>query len=65
MKNVLILGASGSLAQYVIDELKERDDINFTLFLRNKKRLRNNSISWAQLLKEMSCYKTHSNYSER
>ena len=39
MKNVLIIGASGSLAQYVIEALKEFDNIALTLFLRKKNRL--------------------------
>ena len=41
MKNVLILGASGGLAKYVIDELQRQDDIHLTLFLRDKNRLNN------------------------
>ena len=41
MKNVLILGASGGLAKYVIDELQKQDDIHLTLFLREKNRLNN------------------------
>ncbi|MDP4201696.1 MAG: NAD(P)H-binding protein [Bacteroidota bacterium] len=41
MKNVLILGASGGLAKYVIDELQKQDDIHLTLFLRDKNRLNN------------------------
>jgi uncharacterized protein YbjT (DUF2867 family) len=45
MKNVIILGASGNIAKYVIDLLVEKDDINLTLFLRNKSRLRNKDIS--------------------
>jgi uncharacterized protein YbjT (DUF2867 family) len=39
MKKVLIIGASGSLAQYVIDALKELEDVSITLFCRNKNRL--------------------------
>jgi uncharacterized protein YbjT (DUF2867 family) len=39
MKNVIIIGASGSLAKYVIEALKVSDDIQLTLFLRNKGRL--------------------------
>jgi uncharacterized protein YbjT (DUF2867 family) len=42
MKKVIILGASGSLAKYVIVELQKRSNISLTLFLRNKKRLGNN-----------------------
>ena len=45
MKNVIILGASGNIAKQVIDLLVTMDDINLTLFLRNKSRLRNSDIS--------------------
>ena len=45
MKNVLILGASGNIASQVIDILVNKDDINLTLFLRNKRRLRNKELS--------------------
>ena len=38
MKKVIILGASGSLAAYVTDELHKQSDVHLTLFLRNKKR---------------------------
>lgn len=39
MKKVIIIGASGGLAKYVIDELKLLNDIELTLFLRDKKKL--------------------------
>jgi len=42
MKNVLIIGASGSLAQYVIEALKKLDDITLTLFARSINRLSKN-----------------------
>jgi uncharacterized protein YbjT (DUF2867 family) len=45
MKNVIILGASGNVAKHVIDILVKKDDINLTLFLRNKSRLRNKDVS--------------------
>jgi saccharopine dehydrogenase-like NADP-dependent oxidoreductase len=45
MKNVIILGASGNIAKHVIDILVKKDDINLTLFLRDKSRLRNNNVS--------------------
>jgi uncharacterized protein YbjT (DUF2867 family) len=45
MKNVIILGASGNIAKHVIDILVKKDDINLTLFLRNKRRLRNKDVS--------------------
>lgn len=41
MKNVIIIGASGSLAQYVIEELEKQKDVHLTLYLRNKNRLHN------------------------
>jgi len=50
MKNVLILGASGNIAKHVIDILAERKDTNLTLFLRNKKRLRNTDISKSRII---------------
>jgi len=39
MKNVLIIGASGSLASFVIQALKAQPDVQLTLFVRNRKRL--------------------------
>ena len=45
MKNVIILGASGNIAKHVIDLLVKKEDINLTLYLRNKNRLRNNDVS--------------------
>ena len=41
MKKVLIIGASGSLAGPVIEELQKLNEVHLTLFLRNKNRLRN------------------------
>ncbi|SEH47894.1 NAD(P)H-binding protein [Chryseobacterium culicis] len=41
MKKVLIIGASGSLASYVIDALQEKNNIELTLFARNKNRIDN------------------------
>ena len=40
MKKVIIIGASGSLATYVVQELKRINDISLTLFVRNVKRLK-------------------------
>ena len=40
MRNVIVIGASGSLAEYVIQELETMKDIHLTLFVRNKTRLR-------------------------
>lgn len=39
MRKVLIIGATGSLAQHVIAALKQIDNIALTLFVRNKSRL--------------------------
>ena len=43
MKKVLIIGAGGSLAAYVIDALKKRPDVQLTLFVRNKNKLPDNA----------------------
>ena len=50
MKKVIILGASGNIASHVIDILMKRDDINLTLFLRNKGRLRNKDVSGCRII---------------
>ena len=50
MKNVIVLGASGTIAGQVIDILVKKDDINLTLFLRNKTRLRNKDISKCRII---------------
>lgn len=50
MKNVLILGASGGLAKYVIEELQKQNDIHLTLFLRNKNRLNNKLIKKCDII---------------
>ena len=39
MKKVLVIGASGSLAKYVIAELKNQGNIDLSLLVRNAKRL--------------------------
>ena len=39
MKKVIIIGATGSLAQYVIEALKNLDNVALSLFVRNKNRL--------------------------
>lgn len=50
MKNVIILGASGNIAGHVIDILVKKDDINLTLFLRSKRKLRNHDISKCRII---------------
>ena len=49
MKNVIILGASGNIAGHVIDILAKKDDIKLTLFVRDKRRLRNKDIGDARI----------------
>jgi uncharacterized protein YbjT (DUF2867 family) len=39
MKKVLIIGAAGSLASCVIEELNKDKDVHLTLFARNRKKL--------------------------
>jgi uncharacterized protein YbjT (DUF2867 family) len=50
VRNVIILGASGNIARHVIDILVERDDINLTLFLRDRSRLRNKDVSRCRII---------------
>lgn len=50
MKNVIILGASGNIAILVTDILAKKDDINITLFLRNKSRLKGKNISKCRII---------------
>src|SRR4051812_20047047 len=50
MKKVVIIGASGSLANYVIDELRKQKDVHLTLFLRNKNRLNSRNLANATIV---------------
>ena len=50
MKNVIILGASGQIARRVTDILLKKNDINLTLFLRDRSRLRNKDVSKARII---------------
>lgn len=50
MKNIIILGASGSLAKYVINVLKADEDVHLTLFVRNKMSLGNVDTSGCTLI---------------
>ena len=45
MKNVIIIGAGGSLARFVIEELEKQNDLHLTLFLRNRNRLTKKPIN--------------------
>ena len=50
MRSVLVLGANGNIARSVIDLLTKEKDINLTLFLRQKKRLRNKDGSRCRIV---------------
>jgi len=50
MKNKIILGASGNIAKEVIEILVNNDDINLSLFLRDKSRLRNYDVSKCRVI---------------
>jgi uncharacterized protein YbjT (DUF2867 family) len=50
MKNVIVLGASGQIAKHVIDILMKEDNVNLTLFLRDKSKLRNKDVSGCRLI---------------
>jgi nucleoside-diphosphate-sugar epimerase len=50
MKKVIVLGASGGIARHVIDILVKKEDINLTLFLRSKSRLRNRDVERATII---------------
>lgn len=41
VKNIVILGATGAIAQHVIQFLKNKEGVNLTLFARNKSQLEN------------------------
>lgn len=40
MKKVIVIGATGSLATYVVDEIHKLQDVHQTLFVRKKNRLK-------------------------
>ena len=45
MKKIVIIGAAGSLAHYVIEALKDSSNAALTLFVRNKNRLPNETAN--------------------
>ncbi len=51
MKNVIIIGASGGIAQIVTSMLQNDSELNITLFLRNAKRLHNIDTSHFRIVK--------------
>ncbi|MBL7738743.1 MAG: NAD(P)H-binding protein [Chitinophagaceae bacterium] len=43
MKKVIVIGAAGSLAKHVIDEVKKLPDVHLTLLARNRSRILNDT----------------------
>ncbi len=56
MKKVLIIGASGSLALYVIDALQAQDNVALTLFVRNRNRLPDTVASGCKIIEGDAMY---------
>ena len=52
MKNVLILGASGAIAQHAIEQLKASNDIHLTLFVRSANKLKGNYNSHTTIIED-------------
>jgi uncharacterized protein YbjT (DUF2867 family) len=50
MENVLILGATGSVASYAIDLFLKETDAQLTLYVRNARRLKNVDPSRARVV---------------
>ncbi len=50
MKKVLIIGATGSLARYVIEALQQMEGVSLTLFMRNKSKLTKNLTEGCTLI---------------
>ena len=50
MKKVLIIGATGSLARYVIEALQQMEGVSLTLFMRNKSKLTKNLAEGCTLI---------------
>lgn len=50
MKKVLVLGAGGQIARWVIEMLADNGDVHLTLFLRHTRKLRGNTPQNAQIV---------------
>jgi uncharacterized protein YbjT (DUF2867 family) len=50
MKNVLIIGAGGGIAQIVTGLLLQQDDINLTLFLRNSRNIQSSTSAKCKVI---------------
>jgi nucleoside-diphosphate-sugar epimerase len=53
MKNVLVLGAGGQIARWVIEMLKNNRDLELTLFLRHLKRLKGEAPNNSKIVEGM------------
>lgn len=56
MKNVLVIGASGSLAKYVIDTLQNVPNVHLTLLARNRSKIVNDTINCTVLEADVMDY---------
>ena len=50
MKKVIVIGAGGSLAAYVIDALQKHGNVSLTLFLRNANQLNKSAIKNSRII---------------
>jgi uncharacterized protein YbjT (DUF2867 family) len=50
MRKVIVIGATGSLATYVVDELRKLKDVQQTLFVRKRNRLRKSDLASASIM---------------
>ena len=50
MRKVLIIGAGGSLAKYVIEALEKLENVSLTLFARNKSKLSKTKLENCSLI---------------
>lgn len=50
MNKVIVIGATGSLAQYVIEEAQKTENIELTLFARNLNRIKSNLSEGAKIV---------------
>lgn len=55
MKKFIAVGASGSLARFVIESVKKHEDVELTLFVRNKRRLQAASASNCVVIEGERC----------
>lgn len=58
MKKVIVFGATGSLGSYVIDALEALEDVNITLFVRNKGKLKSDHATHHIVEGDVTDYKS-------